>query len=312
MDTIKKIKFDTQPIMFVAWPDLGNVGILAIDYIRKKLNTGLFARIDLPEWYSQEAIIVKDGLAENSSSPECNFYFKKNPDIVIFESNARMSGKEGKHLIQLILKIASLLNVKYIFAAGGVTRSVSLNDKIEIKFASNNKDTRNFLYTYGFDPLHYGEIPGLSGILLTYAEKSGFNVGYFICSIPDYAYNWIIAYPKASLEIIKIFTNIIGVSIDYTEFHEDTKSINDILKIIDSQMQDSYQNEISKEMLTDHKPIHQQHGNNRIPDDVIDRIELLFAQVSKNKSLAIELKRELDKWKLFQKYEKRFLDLFKR
>lgn len=312
MDTIKKIQFTTQPIMFIGWPDLGNVGILAIDYIRKKLNAEPFAKIDLSETIVNDVIIVKDGVASYPALPEFNFYFKKNPDVIIFESNARISEKEGVLLIHSILKIASYMNVKYIFTAGGITKSMSLSDKIDIKFVSNNEDTQKFLYTYGFDPLPYGEISGLNGTLFTAAFKKGFNIGCFLGTVPAYAYNWIIAYPKASLEIIKIFSSILGVSIDYAEFYEDTKSINEILEVIDAQMQESIQNEHSKEMQISPPAVHQQYKKDVIPNDVVEKIEQLFRKASHNKSLVMELKQELDKWKLFQKYEKRFLGLFKR
>ncbi len=39
---------------------------------------------------------------------------------------------------------------------------------------------------------------------------------------------------------------------------------------------------------------------------------MLFKKVEKDKSKAHVLKEELDKWNLFEKYEKRFLDIFKK
>ena len=49
-----------------------------------------------------------------------------------------------------------------------------------------------------------------------------------------------------------------------------------------------------------------------IPKSAKDRIENLFKQAAKDRSKAIELKAELDKWGIFEKYQDRFLDLFKK
>ncbi len=43
-----------------------------------------------------------------------------------------------------------------------------------------------------------------------------------------------------------------------------------------------------------------------------DRIEQLFEQAQRDRSTAYELKRELDRLKVFADYEDRFLDLFKK
>jgi hypothetical protein len=42
----------------------------------------------------------------------------------------------------------------------------------------------------------------------------------------------------------------------------------------------------------------------------MERVEHLFQIVAKDHSRAPELKAELDRWKLYELYENRFLDLF--
>ncbi len=46
--------------------------------------------------------------------------------------------------------------------------------------------------------------------------------------------------------------------------------------------------------------------------EVFEKIERLFQEAKFDRNKAYELKRELDKWGLFEKYEDRFLDLFKK
>jgi hypothetical protein len=42
----------------------------------------------------------------------------------------------------------------------------------------------------------------------------------------------------------------------------------------------------------------------------MERIEKLFEKAKFDRSMANELKKELDRWNLFELYENRFLDLF--
>jgi hypothetical protein len=49
----------------------------------------------------------------------------------------------------------------------------------------------------------------------------------------------------------------------------------------------------------------------KVPHYVMDKIEKLFHDAAGNRELAAELKKELDRWNLFELYENRFLDLFR-
>jgi hypothetical protein len=48
----------------------------------------------------------------------------------------------------------------------------------------------------------------------------------------------------------------------------------------------------------------------KVPHYIMDKIEKLFKKAEADRSAAQELKKELDKWNLFELYEDRFLDLF--
>jgi hypothetical protein len=48
-----------------------------------------------------------------------------------------------------------------------------------------------------------------------------------------------------------------------------------------------------------------------VPHYIMDKIERLFDDVKRDRTMAAELKKELDRWNLYELYEHRFLDLFK-
>jgi hypothetical protein len=49
----------------------------------------------------------------------------------------------------------------------------------------------------------------------------------------------------------------------------------------------------------------------KIPAYVMEKIEKLFHEARQDKTKAIILKKELDRWDLYKLYEDRFLDLFR-
>jgi hypothetical protein len=48
------------------------------------------------------------------------------------------------------------------------------------------------------------------------------------------------------------------------------------------------------------------------PHDLMERVEKLFDEAQRDRTKAIILKQELDRWGLFHLYEDRFLDLFEK
>jgi hypothetical protein len=48
----------------------------------------------------------------------------------------------------------------------------------------------------------------------------------------------------------------------------------------------------------------------KVPHYVMEKIERLFLEAKADRTKAQELKKELDRWNLYELYENRFLDLF--
>jgi hypothetical protein len=58
--------------------------------------------------------------------------------------------------------------------------------------------------------------------------------------------------------------------------------------------------------------LHHATGKKKVPPYIVDKIEKLFTEAAEDKSKAILLKGELDRWDLYMLYEDRFLDLFRK
>jgi hypothetical protein len=82
--------------------------------------------------------------------------------------------------------------------------------------------------------------------------------------------------------------------------------------LIESQFEEQFPGVIRTRELPDiHSSINELLGQNEdIPGHILIKIEELFNAAKKDKDRVKELKQELDRWDLYDKYEKRFLDLF--
>ena len=47
MKMFEEIKFESVPTVLAAWPGMGNVGLITVDYLRRKLEGKVFAEIDI-------------------------------------------------------------------------------------------------------------------------------------------------------------------------------------------------------------------------------------------------------------------------
>ncbi len=95
MRTFKDVEFRGEPIMFAAWPGMGNVGIIAIDYMRTKLGAMPFAEIDMTPFFIPDAIIVKDGLAQLPEIPGAVFHYVRDPAMIFLKAAHRSAGEAG-------------------------------------------------------------------------------------------------------------------------------------------------------------------------------------------------------------------------
>jgi len=147
-----------------------------------------------------------------------------------------------------------------------------------------------------------GYIAGLNGLLLGIAASRGIESACFLGTMPSYASNMM--YPKASLEIVKTYQKMLSSGMDLGELENSVAEMDQQLATIEERIKQIFpsNNEADEEM----SGIEEE----KVPHYVMERIEKLFEKAKFDRSMANELKKELDRWNLFELYENRFLDLF--
>lgn len=304
MKLFESIEFATAPTVLAAWPGMGNVGLITVDYLRRKLEAKVFAEIDMSPFFIPDSIVVKDGIAQFPEIPTSVFYAYHNPDLIIFESNAQVNGREGILIIKTLLDVLMQFSIPRIFTFAAFSQPMSHSADSEVLVTCNSGTMLDSIRHQGVVPMPDGYIAGQNGLILGVAASRQIEAACLLGTIPSYASN--LNYPKASLELIKVINPIIGVNVDTSDLQEGIAAMDQQFDLIEERIREfipSLNREEEDEIF--------EVDDEKVPQVVMDKIERLFQETSLDKSKAPELKAELDRWKIFELYENRFLDLFR-
>jgi len=303
MKFFKDISFSKPPAVLAAWPGMGNVGTITIEFLRRKMMTELFAEIDMTPFFIPDSIVVKHGIAQFPDIPQSRFYNSADPSLIIFESDAQMGGRDGIAIIKMFLDVIGRFQVERIFTFAAFAQPMSYRNPSQVLVACNGDSLFGKLKNSGVIPMPDGVIAGLNGLLLGVAASRRIDAGCLLGTIPNYATNF--AYPKASLELIKTIAHIQNFSVDTSEIEESVGEMDQQFASIEERIREFFPT-VNKDDDDEISTIDEE----KVPHYVMERIEGLFQEAKADRTKAQELKKELDRWSLFELYEDRFLDLF--
>ena len=292
----------TNPVMIAGWPGMGSVALGVVDYLRRKLGATKFAEIRLDPLSTIDSVMVEDGVAAIPPAPKNTFYYIKNPEMIILEGEVQLSGQAGMALLSKILDAAVKFKVKTIYTGAAFPMPVSYKEDPEIYGAVNKKPLLDTLKKLGMKAMEGGHISGLNGLILGLARERDIDAVCLLATMPQYAIS--LPNPKASAAIIEALQKILNFLISLEEMDEYVKDMDERMAVIEDKVKDVMTME--KEVTPESPP-----KDKKAPGYIMEKIEKLFKEAKKDKSKAIILKKELDRWDLYKVYEDRFLDLFR-
>lgn len=307
MNVFKDIRDEIQsPVLIAGWPGMGSVGVGAISYLRRKLNAIHFADVDMSEYFTPDSVVVEDGLAKLPDIPSNAFYYIRELNLIIFESESQMSGAGGIILMKQILDLAEDLNVRSIYTGAAFVMPISQKEPVKVFGVANKDSLKNLFVPYGVEILDQGQISGLNGLLLGFAGLRDIEAACFLATMPQYAVN--IPNPKASREILRVFENLLEIKIDMANLDEAVVQMSQTMSDIEDRIQKTFMN---SDMFEEEEK--EEIEEDKVPQYVMEKIESLFQEVKMKRSneKATQLKKELDHWNLYSLYEDRFLGLFR-
>jgi proteasome assembly chaperone (PAC2) family protein len=305
----KELKLN-DPWLVAAWPGMGAVAISAGYYLMAKLGMHLLTEFPAREFFDFERVEVKKGLIVNGRLPRSRLFLWKDPkeqhDLIVFVGEAQPPAKGGAFCSQLIGH-AQELGVRRVFTFAAMGTQMRPEHESRVFGAAIEQESLAEFKQHHVHALEEGHISGLNGVLLGVAADSGMSGGCLLGEMPHVFSQF--PFPKASLAVLKTFTKMAGVTIDFKELQDQSKNVEKGLEGFLNRLEQSVGQ--PQTAATEAEEAEPEKKAPRLSAAEKQRIHELFAAARKDRSRAYELKQELDKLGVFQEYEDRFLNLFK-
>ena len=299
-----------KPWLVAVWPGMGQVAISAGYYLMAKLGMHLLAELAAQDLFDVEQVEVEGGLIRTGRLPRSRFYAWNDPhgdhDILVFIGEAQPP--RGKYAFcRALVEYGRGLGVERVFTFAAMATPMHPAHDSRVFGAATDEVGLAELKRLELETLEDGHIGGLNGVLLGVAAEQGLRGACLLGEMPHLFAQ--LPFPKASLAVLEVFATIAGIEIDFTELSEQAKDMEQRLGELLAQVERAYEPQTPTEEETARR---EPAEEGRLSPEDKRRIEQLFEQAEQDRSYAYELKRELDRLDMYQGYEDRFLDLFKK
>ncbi len=221
-----------DPVMIASWPGIGNIGLIAVDSIRRSLNAEEMAYIEPWDFFYPSRATIRDGVLLNIQFPASTFYFKKTPrrDLMIFFGEEQPAeggrvyaeGSKAYAMANMVIEVAQRFGCKRIYTSGAAVAPIHHTARSSVWAVPNTPGLLDELKSYRNTVLMsdiegrggQGNITGLNGLLLGVARRRGIEAVCLMGEIPVYLQGFPFPYPKASKSVLEVLTDVLGVDMD--------------------------------------------------------------------------------------------------
>lgn len=299
-----------HPWLVAVWPGMGHVALNAGYYLLSKLGMHVIAEFEAADLFDVDHVEVKQGMIQATRRPRNRFFAWSDPnqkhDLVVFLGEAQPPIGKFQFCRKLI-QYAQELGVERIFTFAAMATQMHLEHPSRIFGAATDVQSLDELKRLELELLEDGHIGGLNGVLLGAAAESGLRGACLLGEMPHIFSQ--LAFPKASLSILEVFTTMTGIELDFAELREQAHVMEQQLGEFLARIEKAYgaQGPAEEESFSPEPA-----PEARLASADQQRIEALFKQAENDRAKAFELKQELDRLGVFKEHEDRFLDLFKK
>ncbi|MFG0284301.1 MAG: PAC2 family protein [Phycisphaerales bacterium JB039] len=318
-----------DPWLVAAWPGLGNVAVGAAVYLVNSLDMTPVHELAARAQFAPQHIDIQRGVARIPRLPRSRVFQWRNPgdgrDLLVFigEAQPQIGGWE---IATELLDYAVRRGVSRVVTFAALATQLHPASDPAVRGAVTDPGLLAELRQYEVEALTEGQIGGLNGVVLAAAIQRAIpgvclmaEIPYFAAGVPN------LISSRCALEV---FTALADIHIDLTELQQQGEAVRAALLELMERMraeaerqgaqaeEDEPETEFGGELETPAAESSEEAEREpRTPDlplEARSRIERLFEQARQDRSTAFHLKEELDRLGVFEQYEDRFLDLFRR
>lgn len=301
-----------KPWMVAVWPGMGHVAISAGYYLMAKLGMHGLAEFSPRDVFDIDHVDVKAGLIKSGRLPRSRLFVWNDPrkerDLVVFIGEAQPP--LGRYVFcQRLIEYAKQLGIERVYTFAAMATQMHPEHASRVFAAATNEEVLAELQQRDVEVLEEAQISGLNGVLLAVAAEMGLHGGCLLGEMPHLFSQ--LPFPAASLAVLQVFARITHIEIDLSELSEQAQELGKKLGEILAEVESKIKEQSAAEGESEEYPV-QPSEEPRVSAADERRIERLFEAASEDRAKAYELKQELDRLSVFDLYEDRFLDLFKK
>lgn len=305
----------THPRLVAVWPGMGNVAVTAGYYLMAKLEMHQLAEFSPRELFDLDHIEVKGGLISAGRQPRSRLFVwtdpRQNNDLVVFIGEAQPPA--GKYAFcHKLIDFALELGVEKVFSFAAMATEMHPVHEARVFGAATDRETLEELRRLELDILEDGSISGLNGVLLGVAAEKELPGACLLGEMPHIFSQF--PFPKASLAVLRAFTAMTRIDLDLAELADQSDQVEEqlggFLARIEHTIKERHEAVGSIFPGAEEAEMAEALQETEMAPTDRQRIEELFQQAGQDRSKAYELKAELDRLKVFEEFEDRFLDLF--
>jgi proteasome assembly chaperone (PAC2) family protein len=292
---------------------MGHVAISAGYYLIAKLEMDAVAEFSPRELFDIEHVEVKNGLIKGARLPRSRFFSWHDPkeehDLVVFIGEAQPP--IGRYAFcKRLIEFARELGVERVFTFAAMATQMRPEHDSRVFIAAIDEPTLAEWRRLELPTLEDGQIGGLNGVLLGAAGEAGLPGGCLLGEMPHVFSQF--PFPQASLAVLSTFRRMAKIEIDLSELAQQAEEVGHKLGELLTQVEHTIEQQQAAENDDDESFSPEPGEEPRVSPEDEQRIEKLFALARRDRSKAYELKGQLDRLGVFDLYEDRFLDLFKK
>jgi proteasome assembly chaperone (PAC2) family protein len=228
----KKPKLE-KPMMFVGWPGIGNIGMIAVNTLKGILRAEEFGEIESWDFFYPRKVSIREGLLEDLEFPSNKFYYQRleNQDLIFFIGEEQPTeggrlyarGEKAYQMANLVLDVGLRFGCQRVYTSGACVSPIHHQMKPRVCAVVSCEELRKEVEKYQntiliseIEGRREGEgiITGLNGLLLGVAKKRGLESICLMGEIPDWLSGVSLPYPRASRSVLEVFAEILGMRID--------------------------------------------------------------------------------------------------
>jgi uncharacterized protein len=305
---------------------MGSVAVIAAGYLVRELKMKEVGRLPSGSHFDINEVEVENGIVETPRIPRGIFFRWENADgrdLVVFLGEEQPESRVYAYANEL-LDMALSMGVERVVTFASMASGLHPSEDPKVTGVATDPETLGELERAEVTPMKDGQIGGLNGVLLGAAAARGLPGFCLLAEIPFFAAA--VPNPKAARVALSVFSILAGIDLSLAELNKHASAMDRaLIEALEKAQEkaargeepgeegDEEEEEAAGDAETaEEEPAREEARDSRIDYTTRQRIERLFRDAHRDKRKAVELKSELDRLGVFEQYEDRFLDLFKR